>query len=74
MAAPTTPKSRPRANKAALRDAVAALNSGSPEDYLALFRADATLHGFPAGIGDVDALRRFHAGDVRHVPRGIRDA
>jgi len=61
MAAPTTPKSRPRANKAALRDAVAALNSGSPEDYVALFRADATLHGFPAGIEDVDALRRFHA-------------
>ena len=52
MAAPTIPKSRPRANKAALRDAVAALNSGSPEDYLALFRADATLHGFPAGVED----------------------
>ena len=46
---------------ATARDAVAALNSGSPEDYLALFRADATLHGFPAGIEDVDALRRFHA-------------
>src|SRR5919108_660924 len=60
MAATTTP-SRPRTNKAALRDAVAALNAGNPEDYLALFRPDAELHGFPAGIDDVEALCRFHA-------------
>ena len=32
MAAPTTPKSRPRANKSALLDAVAALNGGSSRD------------------------------------------
>lgn len=68
MAAPTTPKSRPRANKTALRHAVAALNSGSAEDYLALFRPDATLHGFPAGIDDVDALCRFHAATADTFP------
>lgn len=48
-------------NKAALRGAVAALNDGNAEAYLALFRPDAALHGFPAGIGDVDDLCRFHA-------------
>ena len=48
-------------NKAALRGAVAALNDGDAEAYLALFRPDAVLHGFPAGIEDVDDLCRFHA-------------
>ena len=46
----------PAANKPALRDAVAALNAGRHEDYLALFEPDARLHGFQAGIDDVDAL------------------
>jgi hypothetical protein len=68
MAAPTTPKSRPRANKSALLDAVAALNAGSPEDYLALFSPEATLHGFPAGIRDVDDLCRFHAATAVTFP------
>jgi ketosteroid isomerase-like protein len=68
MAAPTIPKHRPRANKSALRDAVAALNAGNPADYLALFQPDATLHGFPAGIEDVDALCRFHAATADTFP------
>jgi hypothetical protein len=68
MAAPTTPKHRPRANKAALLDAVAALNGGDPEAYLALFSPDATLHGFPAGIQDVDDLCRFHAATADTFP------
>ena len=67
-------KSRPRANKTALRDAVAALNAGSPEDYLALFSPDATLHGFPAGIEDVDDLCRFHAATAVTYPDVDRDA
>jgi hypothetical protein len=60
--------SRPRANKSALREAVAALNAGNAEDYLALFRPDARLHGFPAGIEDVDALCRFHAATAGTFP------
>jgi hypothetical protein len=60
--------SRPRANKSALREAVAALNAGNPEDYLSLFRPDARLHGFPAGIEDVDALCRFHAATAGTFP------
>jgi ketosteroid isomerase-like protein len=56
------------ANKAALRRAVSALNDGDPERYLALFRPDATLHGFPAGIEDVDALCRFHAATADTFP------
>lgn len=68
MAAPTTPKPRPRANKSALVDAVAALNAGNPEDYLALFSHEATLHGFPAGIQDVDDLVRFHAATADTFP------
>jgi hypothetical protein len=55
-------------NKAALRDAVAKLNAGKPEEYLALFRHDARLHGFPAGIDDVDALCRFHAATADTFP------
>ena len=65
---PATPKHRPRANKTALRDAVAALNAGNAEDYLALFRHDARLHGFPAGIEDVDGLCRFHAATAGTFP------
>ena len=64
----TNTKARRTANKTALREAVAALNAGSPEDYLALFAHDATLHGFPAGIDDVDALCRFHAATAETFP------
>ena len=64
----TAPRSGRTSNKAALRDAVAALNAGKPEDYLALFRHDARLHGFPAGIDDVDALCRFHAATADTFP------
>jgi hypothetical protein len=64
----TSTRTRPRANKIALRDAVAALNAGRPEDYLALFRHDAQLHGFPAGIEDVDSLCRFHAATANTFP------
>ena len=68
-ATPTaTAKSTPRANKSALRDAIAALNAGNPEGYLALFAPDARLHGFPAGIEDVDALCRFHAATADTFP------
>jgi ketosteroid isomerase-like protein len=62
------PKNRSRANKTALRDAIAALNAGNAEEYLALFRPDAELHGFPAGIDDVDALCRFHAATADTFP------
>jgi predicted SnoaL-like aldol condensation-catalyzing enzyme len=55
-------------NRAALREAVAALNEGRPEDYLALFEPEARLHGFPAGIDDVDALCRFHAATAGTFP------
>jgi ketosteroid isomerase-like protein len=65
----TTPaKTRRAANKTALRRAVDALNAGSPEDYLALFAPDAQLHGFPAGIEDLDALCRFHAATADTFP------
>ena len=64
----TTPKRGPRANKTALSAAVAALNAGNPEEYLTLFRPDAQLHGFPAGIEDVDALCRFHAATADTFP------
>ena len=57
----TKPRSARAQNKAALRIAVAALNDGNAEAYLALFRPDAVLHGFPDGIEDVDDLCRFHA-------------
>jgi ketosteroid isomerase-like protein len=57
----TKPRSARAQNKAALRIAVAALNDGNAEAYLALFRPDAVLHGFPAGIEHVDDLCRFHA-------------
>jgi hypothetical protein len=65
---PAARRSRPAANKAALRDAIAALNAGGAEDYLALFKPDAKLHGFPAGIDDVDDLCRFHAATAHTYP------
>jgi ketosteroid isomerase-like protein len=69
MPATTTRKpSRRAANKTAMRDAVAALNAGNHEDYLALFAPDATLHGFPAGIAEVDDLIRFHAATADTYP------
>jgi predicted SnoaL-like aldol condensation-catalyzing enzyme len=65
----TTPKPPRRAtNKAAMRTAVAALNAGNHEDYLALFAPDATLHGFPAGIEEVEDLIRFHAATAETYP------
>jgi ketosteroid isomerase-like protein len=67
----TAAKTRRAANKTALRQAVDALNAGNPEDYLALFAPDARLHGFPAGIEDVDALCRFHAATADTFPDAI---
>ena len=61
-------RSRPAANKTALRAAVAALNTDDAEQYLALFRPDAQLHGFPAGIENVDDLCRFHAATAHTYP------
>jgi predicted SnoaL-like aldol condensation-catalyzing enzyme len=68
MSATATRKTRAAANRAALREAIAALNEGRPEDYLALFEPDARLHGFPAGIEDVDDLCRFHAATADTYP------
>jgi len=69
MATTATRKiSRRAANKTAMRDAVAALNAGNHEDYLALFAPDATLHGFPAGIVEVEDLIRFHAATAATYP------
>jgi hypothetical protein len=56
------------ANRSALREAVAALNEGRPEDYLALFDPDARLHGFTNGIEDVEDLVRFHAATADTYP------
>jgi ketosteroid isomerase-like protein len=63
-----TAKTKPQANKAALRHAIAALNSGDAEEYLALFRPDARLHGFPVGVEDVEGLCRFHAATAETYP------
>lgn len=65
---PTPRRSRPAANKSALREAIAALNADGAEEYLALFRPDAKLHGFPAGVEDVDDLCRFHAATAHTYP------
>ena len=68
---PTTATRKPTrraANKTAMREAVAALNAGNHEDYLALFAPDATLHGFPAGIVEVEDLIRFHAATAETYP------
>jgi predicted SnoaL-like aldol condensation-catalyzing enzyme len=61
MTATATRKPKASTHRTALRNAVAALNEGRPEDYLALFDPEASLHGFPAGIEDVEGLVRFHA-------------
>jgi len=55
-------------NRTALRNGVAALNEGRPEDYLALFDPDARLHGFSNGIEDVEDLVRFHAATADTYP------
>src|SRR5215203_4677607 len=65
---PAARRSRPAANKSALREAIAALNADGAEEYLALFRPDAKLHGFPAGIEDVNDLCRFHAATAHTYP------
>jgi hypothetical protein len=69
----TARRSQPRTTKAqthksALRKAIAALNAGSAEEYLALFRPDARLHGFPPGIEDVHSLSDFHAATADLYP------
>jgi hypothetical protein len=61
-------RTKAAANKTALREAIAALNADGAEEYLALFRPDAKLHGFPAGIEDVDDLCRFHAATAHTYP------
>ena len=61
-------RSRAAANKAALREAISALNADGAEEYLALFKPDAQLHDFPAGIEDVDDLCRFHAATAHTYP------
>ena len=71
MSTTATRKTTAAANRAALREAVAALNEGRPEDYLALFEPEAELHGFPAGIEDVDALCRFHAATTDTFPDAV---
>jgi hypothetical protein len=71
-AAPAPRKTHPMtakdSNRSALRDGVAALNEGRPEDYLALFDPDARLHGFTHGIEDVEDLVRFHASTADTYP------
>ena len=64
---------KPQANKTALRSAIAAMNDGSAEKYLELFRPDARLHGFPEGIDDVQSLSHFHTATAEPVPRRLGD-
>lgn len=71
--ASTTKTTAPRvgkaqSNKIALRQAIAAMNEGSAEKYLALFAPDARLHGFPQGIDDVSSLTDFHAATAGIFP------
>jgi len=68
MSTTATRKSKAATNRTALRNAVAALNEGRPEDYLALFDPDASLHGFAGGIEDVESLVRFHASTADTFP------
>ena len=68
MTATATRKPKAATNRTALRNAVAALNEGRPEDYLALFDPEATLHGFPASIADVEDLVHFHAATADTFP------
>jgi hypothetical protein len=63
-----TRRSKAATNRTALRNAVAALNEGRPEDYLALFDPDARLYGFAGGIEDVEGLVRFHAATADTFP------
>ena len=69
---PTTATRKPTrraANKTAMPEAVAALNAGNHEDYLALFAPDATNStGFPAGIVEVEDLCRSHAATAETTP------
>ena len=68
-AGPKAPRvGKPQANKTALRDAITAMNDGSAEKYLALFRPDARLHGFPEGIVDVESLSQFHTATAHVFP------
>jgi len=68
MSTTATRKSKAATNRTALRNAVAALNEGRPEDYLALFDPEAELHGFAGGIEDVESLVRFHAATADTFP------
>ena len=68
MSTTATRKSKAATNRTALRNAVAALNEGRPEDYLALFDPDARLHGFAGGIEDVEGLVPFHAATADTFP------
>jgi predicted SnoaL-like aldol condensation-catalyzing enzyme len=68
MSTTATRKSKAATNRTALRNAVAALNEGRPEDYLSLFDPEARLHGFAGGIEDVEALVRFHASTADTFP------
>jgi predicted SnoaL-like aldol condensation-catalyzing enzyme len=68
MSTTATRKSKAATNRTALRNAIAALNEGRPEDYLALFDPEARLHGFAGGIEDVEALVRFHAATADTFP------
>jgi hypothetical protein len=68
MTATASRKPKAATNRTALRNAVAALNEGRPEDYLSLFDPDATLHGFTDGIADVEGLVRFHAATADSYP------
>ena len=68
MSTTATRKSKAATNRTALRNAVAALNEGRPEDYLSLFDPEARLHGFAGGIEDVEALVRFHAATADTFP------
>ena len=76
MATPTkTTAKRPaprggkaQANKTALREAIAAMNGGSAERYLQLFRPDARLHDFPPGIDAVEDLSLFHSATAELYP------
>ena len=68
MSTTATRKSKAATNRTALRNAVAALNEGRPEDYLALFDPEARLYGFAGGIEDVEGLVRFHAATADTFP------
>src|SRR5262245_42716164 len=65
----TAPRiSKTQANTNSLRDAIAAMHPGSADQYTALSSPDARLHGFPAGIEDVDSLSVFHTTTAELYP------